>query len=188
MSLTIPAIFELFGTLGARMYGSEPVSQLDHALQCAELAESAGAGPELVTACLLHDIGHMLAVRNRQDHPIASAAHEPGIDDIHQFMAIPFLRHLFPEAVIEPIRLHVDAKRYLCRAESPYWDGLTSASKHSLQLQGGIYSEADAETFIRQPQAYEAVLLRRWDDQAKIAGKVIPDLEHFRAALVSSAN
>ena len=188
MSLTIPAIFELFDVLGAKMYGSEPVSQLAHALQCAELAESAGADPELVAACLLHDVGHMLAPQNRQGGLRAMSASDPDVDDIHQYVGLPFLLHLFSDAVIEPIRLHVDAKRYLCRAESTYWEGLSPASKHSLQLQGGIYSEAEAEAFIRQPHAYEAVLLRRWDDQAKIAGKVTPDLGHFRATLMSSTN
>ena len=184
MALTVNEIVELFESRGARMYGSEPVTQLEHSLQCARLAELAGAAPELVTACLLHDIGHLLAVRdtNMDDGPITT-----DLDDVHQYFALPFLRSLFSDAVLEPVRLHVDAKRYLCRAESAYWASLTNASKKSLDLQGGVFSPVEAEEFIRQPYAYEAVLLRRWDDQAKVTGLDTPDIHHFRRAMEACA-
>lgn len=183
MALSIDDIIQLFQSRGAHRYGREPVSQLEHALQCAHQAETAGAEPELIAACLLHDLGHLLALRH--DGELA----EPGtdVDDVHQFFALPFLRGVFPESVLEPIRLHVDAKRYLCRAESGYWDTLTQASRHSLDLQGGVYSSDEAEAFIRQPYAYEAVLLRRWDDLAKTPGKETPGIAHFGAALAACA-
>lgn len=183
MALSIDDIIKLFQVRGSQMYGREPVSQAEHALQCADLAQTAGAEPELVAACLLHDLGHLLAIRH--DGELA----EPGtdVDDVHQLFVLPFLRGVFPDSVLEPIRLHVDAKRYLCRADSGYWGRLTSASKHSLELQGGVYTTAEAEAFIRLPHAYEAVLLRRWDDLAKQPGKATPDFAHFGAVLEACA-
>lgn len=148
------------------------------------MAERAGAAPELVTASLLHNIGHLLAVRdtNIDDSPITT-----DLGDGHQYFALPFLRSLFSDAVLEPVRLHVNAKRYLCQAESAYWNSLTDASKKSLQLQGGVYSGNEAEEFIGQPYAYEAVLLRRWDDQSKVPGLPTPDIHHFRRVLEACA-
>ena len=83
------------------------------------------------------------------------------------------------------MRLHVDAKRWLCAAEPAYWDGLSVASKHSLELQGGFFVESEAKKFIEQPHASEAVLLRRWDDMAKAPGKATPPLRHYLSVLES---
>jgi phosphonate degradation associated HDIG domain protein len=171
MALALEDIAALFETRGAGMYGSESVSQLEHALQCAQLAEHWGAQPELVTACLLHDVGHLLAER---PHEI-----DNDTDDVHQYIPIPFLRGVFPDSVIEPIRLHVDAKRYLCGTQPGYWETLSPASKHSLELQGGRYSAQEAQAFLDRPHASEAVLLRRWDDLAKTPGLPTPPLSHY---------
>jgi phosphonate degradation associated HDIG domain protein len=171
MALSIPEIVQLYATRGAAQYGSEAVSQLEHALQCAALAQGAQAAPELVAASLLHDLGHLLA-----DAPHDNAS---DVDDVHQFLAIPFLRGVFPPAVLEPIRLHVDAKRFLCRATPAYRDTLSPASKHSLELQGGVYTVQEAQRFLERPFARDAVALRRWDDLAKKPGAVTPPLEAF---------
>ena len=174
MSLTLPEIQHLLETRGHSQYGMEAISQLEHALQCAHLAEQAGETPETVVASLLHDLGHLLAAeRDGADE------HDTDKDDLHQFIALPFLRTVFPNAVLEPIRLHVDAKRYLCLIDPGYWAELSPASKHSLELQGGVFSEAEAEAFISQPFAAEAVRLRRYDDLAKVKDKQVPDLTHF---------
>lgn len=175
MALSIPDIVHLFETRGAAQYGSEAVSQLEHALQCAALAEAAQAAPELVAASLLHDLGHL----------VTDAPHQSGrdVDDVHQYLAIPFLRGVFPAAVLEPIRLHVDAKRFLCRSVPAYWDSLSPASKHSLELQGGMFSLAEAKRFLERPHAHDAVSLRRWDDLAKVPGKATPGLARYAALL-----
>lgn len=182
MSLSLPEIYRLLEVRGQSQYGMEAVSQLEHATQCAQLAEEANETPETIVACLLHDLGHLLAAERD-----GLAEHKDGEDDLHQFIALPFLRALFPDAVLEPIRLHVDAKRYLCLIDSSYWAALSPASKHSLELQGGIFNEAEAQKFIAQPFATEAVRLRRYDDLAKIKGKQVPGLAHFadRLAQVS---
>jgi phosphonate degradation associated HDIG domain protein len=172
MGLKLGDIHQLFREHGAMAYAGEPVTQLEHALQSAALAEAAGAPAPLVTAALLHDLGHLL---NRQgDTPSAR-----GIDDRHQYFAIPFLRPLFGAAVVEPIRLHVEAKRALCSLEPGYHDALSEDSKRSLALQGGIFSPAETRNFLAKPQSGDALRLRRWDDSAKVAGAATPPLEHY---------
>ncbi len=178
MALSVDEIITLLQTRGQAMYGGEAVSQLDHALQCAHLAELAGETPETVAAALLHDLGHMIA-RNED----ALADDIDHLDDLHQYAALPFLRPVFPEAVLAPIRLHVDAKRYLCAIEPGYWDTLSAESKHSLELQGGIFTSAQMEAFEQQPHAHEAARLRRYDDLAKTPGRATPGLPHYRALL-----
>ena len=164
----------LFRRHGHEQYAGEPVTQLEHALQTAHLAEASDASDELVTACLLHDLGHLLA--NQGETPTLR-----GIDDTHQYIAIPFLRGLFPDAVLESIRLHVDAKRYLCAANPAYHDRLSDDSKRSLELQGGVFDADAAAAFLDRPGAKDAVLLRQWDDLAKQEGLATPPLAHFLA-------
>ena len=174
MALTLADIEQLFAARGDEQYTGEPVTQLEHALQCAMLAENEGADDALVTAALLHDLGHMV-------HELGPTPTLQGVDDLHQFRALPFLRGLFGEDVIDPIKLHVDAKRYLCAVRPDYYAALSDDSRRSLALQGGIYNEAQAETFIAQRGAAQAVRLRVWDDQAKAAGLATPSLAHFLA-------
>jgi phosphonate degradation associated HDIG domain protein len=180
MPLTLAAIGALFGSLGGRMYTGEPVTQLEHALQTAALAEEAGAPATLVTASLLHDLGHM--VNDRGETPTLR-----GIDDRHEYVAIPPLRGLFPDAVLAPIRLHVEAKRYLCfrsdgtRPGPAYLAALSPDSLRSLELQGGVFSQEQADAFIDEPFAADAVRLRVWDDLAKVAGRPTPALDHYLA-------
>ena len=178
--LGLADIEQLFARHGFAQYSGEPVTQLEHALQTAHLAEQSGADDALVTACLLHDLGHLL---NEQGQTPSLR----GIDDTHQYFALPFLRGLFPAAVLDPIRLHVDAKRYLCCVDAGYRSRLSEDSKRSLVLQGGVFSEAEAAAFIAAPAARDAVLLRQWDDLAKEAALATPDLAHFlsRAARCS---
>ena len=180
MSLTIPQIVELLGNRATTWYGQEAVSQLEHALQCAHLAERANEAPETVVAALLHDLGHMLSAERT---PVADQDALPAKDDLHQFVALPFLRSLFPDAVLEPIKLHVDAKRYLCAVDAGYWADLSPASKHSLELQGGRYDDAQVRAFEDLTFYAEAVRLRRYDDLAKVPGQVTPPLAHYAALM-----
>ena len=116
------------------------------------------------TAILL---GHMLA------DP------EKDVDDVHQYLALPFLRGVFPDSVLEPMKLHVDAKRYLCTTEPEYWNTLSRASKHSLELQGGPLIEKEVRDFRARPYAQDAIQLRIWDDLAKVPGQETRPLRHF---------
>ena len=173
-------ISALFERNGANRYSGEAVTQLEHALQCARLAEEAGASAELITACLLHDVGHLA-------NDLGATPTLRGVDDRHQYHGARVLKTMFPRAVRNPVLLHVDAKRYLCATERGYWESLSEDSKRSLQLQGGTFSDEEAQKFIAQPYAQDAVQLRRWDDLAKVAGIATPDLAHYLAVANSCA-
>ena len=173
--LSIEDIELVFARRGAEQYSGEPVTQLEHALQTAHLAEQSGADDALITAALLHDLGHLL--QDLGDTPSLR-----GVDDVHQYAALPFLRGLFPDRVLGGISLHVDAKRYLCATRPGYHDALSDDSKRSLLLQGGMFSAEQADAFIARPGASEAVQLRIWDDLAKAADARTPPLAHFMAS------
>lgn len=165
-------ISRLFRERGGSQYGGEAVSQLEHALQAATLAEAEGADSALVTAALLHDIGHLL-------HDLPDDSPEEGIDDVHEERAYRWLSGDFGPEVIEPIRLHVDAKRYLCAVEPSYRTTLSVPSQRSMELQGGAFSAQEAREFERRPYFEQGTRLRRWDDLAKAAGLATPPLDHF---------
>ena len=172
--LSLDEIRRLFEERGHAQYTGEPVTQLEHALQTAALAEAEGADDELVTAALLHDLGHL--VKDHGETPTLR-----GIDDLHQYVARPFLRGLFSERVLGAIQGHVDAKRYLCATRPGYLESLSADSQRSLVLQGGVFDAAAAAAFIAAPGAAEAVRLRVWDDTAKSPSMQTPDLAHFLA-------
>lgn len=174
MALSLADIETLFATHGAAQYSGEPVTQLEHALQTARLAEMAGADDELVTAALLHDLGHLLA--DEGESPTLR-----GIDDRHQYFALPFLRGVFGERVLDAIRWHVDAKRFLCASRPGYRESLSDDSKRSLELQGGVFDPQEAAAFIARPHADDAVALRLWDDLAKAPEMTTPPLSHYLA-------
>lgn len=172
----IHEIIDLFEKHGDSEYGGEAVTQLEHALQAAALAEQEGATAELISAALLHDVGHLL-------HELPDDAPEAGIDDHHENSAGHALRNLFPERVVEPIRLHVTAKRYLCAVDAGYLNTLSQPSIVSLSLQGGAMTAGEAAEFEKLPYAGEAVRLRHWDDAAKIPDHPTPSLAHFATYL-----
>jgi phosphonate degradation associated HDIG domain protein len=170
--LTLDDIEAVFARRGGEQYSGEPVTQLEHALQTAALAEGQGADDELVTASLLHDLGHLL-------HDLGETPTLRGVDDLHQFVALPFLRGLFSARVLGAIQGHVDAKRYLCATRPGYLEALSADSRRSLKLQGGVFDAAAAAAFIAAPGAAEAVRLRLWDDAAKAPALATPPLAHF---------
>ena len=170
----VDRIVEILETSGAEQYGDEAVSQLQHALQCAHLAERSGAPDPLVAAALLHDFGHLI-------HKLGEDAARRGIDDRHEMLGRKYLARWFDEDVTAPVGLHVDAKRWLCATDPAYFDSLSPASVRSLELQGGPFSEAGAAAFIAQPYAQDALAVRRWDEQAKDPEAVTPGLDRYRS-------
>jgi [1-hydroxy-2-(trimethylamino)ethyl]phosphonate dioxygenase len=176
---TVDEILRLFRDRGRDAYLGESVSQAEHALQAAHLAEVAGAADSLVVAALLHDVGHLL-------HDLGDDAADRGIDDRHERSGGSWLSRNFGPEVAEPARLHVEAKRYLCAVEGSYLDALSDASKLSLSLQGGAMDPEEIARFEANPHHLDAVRLRRWDDEAKIPGLEVPDLDHYRDRLVAT--
>ena len=177
MASTTPAdmasrIRQLFAAAGTRPYAGEAVSQAEHGLQCAALALEAAASPALIVAALLHDVGHMIDDRDE-------ALAESGVDAQHELGGARLLTRWFGPATTEPVRLHVQAKAYLCYSDPAYFEGLSPVSKRSLQLQGGIMSAGQAKVFMTIPFSSDAVRLRRWDDLAKVPGRITPPLDRF---------
>jgi phosphonate degradation associated HDIG domain protein len=175
----IADILKLFNDKGHSEYGGEAVTQLEHALQTATLARENNASDQLITAALLHDIGHLL-------HDLPNDAPLKGIDDVHENKAAVFLRKYFPEAVTEPVRLHVMAKRYLSSTEETYYSLLSEPSKQSLVLQGGLMSTAEVSAFEQNPFFSDAVMLRKWDDQAKVQELTTAPVEDFEKNIAVS--
>jgi phosphonate degradation associated HDIG domain protein len=151
----------------------EDVNALEHALQCAHLAELAGAPDALVAAALLHDIGHF-------DIDLGDE-----VDDRHEERAAAWLQPVFGAAVAEPVRLHVNAKRCLVSIDAHYAECLSPASVHSLALQGGAMSHDEVRDFQALPHADDALQLRRWDEAAKMSGRLTPPLAHYLGVLAS---
>ncbi len=172
MNEVVEDIYSLLENAGSKQYGRESVSQLEHARQCALLAEESGSGAQMIVAALLHDIGHLV---DKRFH----LGQEAAVDRHHEAIGAAFLQQSFAPIISESIRLHVPAKRYLCLLEADYFATLSPASVRSLELQGGIFTALEAENFIAQPFAEYAVTLRRWDDLAKVPDLRTPSLDHY---------
>jgi phosphonate degradation associated HDIG domain protein len=171
----IAEILHLFESRGSTEYFGEMVSQRDHALQAAFLAESEGASDALVIAALLHDIGHLL-------EPGEDPAPR-GIDGRHEENGCAWLSNHFGQEVTEPVRLHVAAKRYLSTTDPNYFGILSAGSVRSLELQGGLLTPDEVAAFESNPFHSSAVRVRRWDDAAKVPGWNVPGLEQYEAKL-----
>ncbi len=169
----VDALFNYMEAEGQSFY-DEVVTQLEHALQCAALAQQNDASLTLITGALLHDLGHIILDEHNADKAFLD------IDLNHEEIGAEYLAPFFPEAVTTPIRLHVPAKRYLCATDASYHDGLSEASKRSLIVQGGVMSDEEREAFEQIPHFRDALTLRRWDDLAKVKGVETAGLETYR--------
>ena len=171
---SVDEVFDLMATRADGSYGLAGVTQLEHALQSAALAVERDLGDALVIAALLHDIGHLAVAKD------VSLA-DQGIDDRHEDAGPAMLADVFGPEVTEPIRLHVDAKRYLCAVEADYFGRLAPDSVRSLKLQGGPMSADEVAAFAGNPAIKAAADLRRIDDDAKTPGLDVPGLEAYRS-------
>jgi gamma-butyrobetaine dioxygenase len=165
----VEIIGELFAGPGARDYLGEPVTIGTHMLQAGALAEAVGADPALVAAALLHDVSHL---RHEADSRLGEAGAR-------------WLSRWFGEAVTEPVRLHVVAKRYLCATEPGYFGLLSAESVRTLALQGGPMAAHEQAAFEALPHARAAVAVRRWDDAAKDPAITPPGFAHFAPLLAA---
>lgn len=165
-------ITELFRNKGGSLYGGEAVTQEQHALQAAKLAEDSGASPALIASALLHDVGHLL-------HSLPEDAPDDGVDDLHESLGYRFLNRWFGPEVSEPVRMHVAAKRYLCAVDPSYLETLSPPSLQSLHLQGGPMNPAEVSAYEAEPHYAASLVVRRWDDQAKDPHLATPPLAHY---------
>jgi phosphonate degradation associated HDIG domain protein len=166
----------LFESEGAADYLGEPVTQAAHMLQAGTLAEESGADDALIAAALLHDVGHFTGAVTGQDLM-------RGTDNRHSHTGASWLSRWFGPDVTEPVRLHVDAKRYLCACVPGYAAALSPASAYALSVQGGPMKDEELAEFEANPYAAIACRVRRWDDAAKDPDAPVPTFEHFRPVL-----
>jgi phosphonate degradation associated HDIG domain protein len=174
-SARIDSIFGLFDRFGGGQYG-EDISQLQHALQCAELARLDGCDTPIIAAALLHDVGQLI-------DEAGYAAERYGRDAHHETVGYNILSAMFGDSVAMPVRLHVDAKRYLCGMQPSYLETLSRASMISLKVQGGPMAAEEAGEFEKHPYFADAIKLRQYDDGGKRSDWVVPDLESYRCLL-----
>ena len=168
----ISQLQDMIGARGGDLYGGEAITQEQHALQCAQLAEDDGASKPLIAAALLHDVGHLL----EHDFEVALEREE---DRFHENMGDAFLKQWFGSDVTEPVRLHVASKRYLCATDPDYFAKLSPASVHTLRIQGGPMNAAEVKEFEANDNYREAVRLRIWDDLGKDPEMKTASLDHF---------
>jgi phosphonate degradation associated HDIG domain protein len=172
----IDEILAIFQRRGSGAYFGENVSMTEHALQAAYFARIAGAPAGLVVAALLHDVGHLI-----EDVPDDLA--DWTVDAHHEQIGSHWLAQRFRPDVSEPVRLHVPAKRYLLATDDKYFAKLSPASVVTLKLQGGPMAAHEVAKFETERFYKEAVRVRQWDDQGKVAGLKTPGLGEYRALI-----
>ncbi|GAA3917455.1 HD domain-containing protein [Litoribacillus peritrichatus] len=174
------AIAALFEAYGDEQYG-EAITQKEHMLQCAFLADQEGASDALVIAALLHDVGHFIGPQNAE----LIATGTPGEDFHHEVLGARYLKQFFGPEVTTPIQLHVAAKRYLCSVDEAYEGALSEASQHSLKLQGGAMTVEQVQKFQSSRYFNEALKVRYYDDQGKIVGLDLPGLSAYKERMIA---
>ncbi|MEO0367338.1 MAG: HD domain-containing protein [Pseudomonadota bacterium] len=166
------SIRRVFEDFGADSYLGEQVTMSEHMLQAARLAEEGDNSVSLIVAALLHDIGHYI-------NEFPADAHAAGENNHHDSAGAKVLRGLFSVEVINCVRYHVDAKRYLCTTEAGYFDRLSPASVHTLELQGGPMNDTELAEFEQLSFLESIIKVRRWDEAAKVPGLKTPNLDHY---------
>lgn len=176
-------LLDAFLGSAARLYGGEPVTELAHSLQCAELAREAGADEDLQLACLLHDVGRFAVdpreILDKKDQALGAQGGARGHHEVGADLIAPWV----PARVAWLVRMHAEAKRYLCAIEPAYYDTLTPGSRFTMTLQGGAMTAEDAAGRAQHPWMADAVRLRRWDDLAKVPGKATEPIEAWAPLL-----
>lgn len=169
-------LHSLFDGEGANIYFGEEVTIAEHMLQVAHFAEKSGADELQIVAALLHDVGHL-------NNEFGDDYIEKGVDNRHENAGSSLLSPFFPTTITEPIRLHVAAKKYLCATSPAYYETLSTASKRTLELQGGVMNEAEKRAFESNAHADVAIKLRHWDDAGKVPALPVAKLTHYHAMI-----
>ena len=172
-------ILNMYKNYGGEQYAGEKITQLEHMAQAAQLAEEQGYDEEVVLAAFLHDIGH-ICVAAEGDNEMDGF----GIVD-HEEVGAAFLgKKGFSRKIVRLVESHVEAKRYLTIKDPAYYGQLSEASRKTLEYQGGPMSEEEAAAFEQYPLFSLIIQMRKWDEDAKIEHKPLPELAHFRQMMI----
>ncbi|MGG2022779.1 phosphonate degradation HD-domain oxygenase [Pseudomonas sp. S8] len=173
----VARVFNLYERFGNSDYIGEPVSQIEHMSQAAQLAMAEGFDDEVVLAAFFHDIGHLCAegAENMGGYGVVS----------HERLGADYLREAgFSERLARLVQYHVEAKRYLTLREPGYFERLSEASRRTLEYQGGVMTEAEADAFERDPLCAVSLRMRQWDELAKEMDIPVIDLQVFKEKAV----
>ncbi|MDR3646026.1 MAG: HD domain-containing protein [Candidatus Babeliales bacterium] len=172
---TLNNLFELLEQGANQDYIGEPVSQLEHALQCGQLALDSNSDTETILAAFLHDIGHLCASKDAKQMDGFGVAQ-------HELIGAEYIKKLgFSTKVTELMKSHVDAKRYLIHKKGDqYYNQLSDASRETLKRQGGMMTATEAQLFEADLLFKEKIELRLWDEKAKIKDAKTKDLNFFK--------
>ena len=170
----IRELFSIMEAANEREYIGESVSQLEHSLQAAHFARKANKDPEVILACLFHDIGHLCAPDE------AKEMDGLGVVD-HEGIGAQYLLSLgFPERVAELVGAHVQAKRYLVTKKKGYLENLSPASRGTLDWQGGPMSPQEINDFENDPLFEDKLFVRVCDERAKVIDLKVAPLDYYK--------
>ncbi len=176
------SIMYLFENYGEKDYIGEPVTQKEHMVQAAMNAEKNNESVEIIIACLLHDIGHLL-IFNGNTQPMGNL----GVMN-HESEGANFLRKLgYPEIIPTLVESHVKTKKYLARNKD-YYDKLSEASKQTLVYQGGVMSDEEAKEYENHPNFKDFLKIRKYDEQAKVPNLEIKSLDYYESMITDYLN
>ena len=163
---------DIFDRRGGEEYLGEPVTMAEHMLQGATIAEQNGQDEIIIVSALLHDIGHFTS-------EFGTFTMDDTEDRYHEEAGAKVLEEFFPSVVTDCVRYHVAAKRYLCATKPEYFNRLSEASIHSLNLQGGPMNADEVAEFEANPNLKEIIAVRYLDEAGKRADMETPDYWHF---------
>lgn len=163
---------DIFARRGGEEYLGEPVTMAQHMLQAAWCAERAGQAQEVIVAALLHDIGHFTS-------EFGTYYPDDTQDRYHEAAGADVLAPFFSQRVVDCVRWHVAAKRYLCATRPEYFNKLSAASVHTLRLQGGPMDAQEVAAFERNPHFGDIIKVRVYDEAGKHADLQTPPFSHY---------
>jgi phosphonate degradation associated HDIG domain protein len=173
----VAKVFALYERFGASDYIGEPVSQIEHMSQAAQCAMAEGFDDEVILAAFFHDIGHICAENAENMGGFGVVSHER--------LGADYLRSAgFSERMARLVECHVQAKRYLTLREPGYFEQLSEASRRTLEYQGGVMTEAEAEAFEQDPLCAVSLRMRQWDELAKEMHVPLIDLDMLKRKAV----
>ena len=163
---------DIFERRGGEEYLGEPVTMAEHMLQGATIAEKNGQSEIIIVSAFLHDVGHFTS-------EFGMFSMEDTKDRFHEDAGAEILQDFFPTLVTDCVRHHVAAKRYLCATRPSYFDRLSQASVHSLNLQGGPMNDDEVKNFEKNPNLKDIIAVRFLDEAGKHADMETPPFTHF---------
>jgi 2-amino-1-hydroxyethylphosphonate dioxygenase (glycine-forming) len=177
---TMDEVFALYEKFGSTDYIGEPVSQLEHMSQSAQLAMKEGFDDEVILAAFFHDIGHICEIN------MPTVTMDGYGRKRHEQIGADFLRSKgFPETIARLVEYHVQAKRYLTFKYPDYYNQLSEASKRTLAFQGGRMTSIEADRFEKDPLFETSLIMRKWDDLAKEVNIPVIDFTILREKVLN---